>query len=318
MNDRKNEPPWSHVYWLGVLATMESYSAAAQRLDVSKATMSYRIAELEKLAGVPLVRRTTRSVRLTEAGQHLVALTRGSFSEIERTFTAVKDLAGEPRGLLRITAPVALGRQQIVPRLAPFLHRYPEVRIEIELSDRLVSLAKEGFDLAIRHSANVPETHVVWALCETRSLLVATQPYLSRYGVPEHPADLARHNCLHYSRPGETPTWSFERVPSGEDRVTVPIKGPFAANNSEALREATLADLGVSLLPDFSAQPELANGRLLPILPDWRPVGVFAEQLYAIRPYSAYVPQPVKVFVEYLRQALSDGVFMQPGTSAAI
>lgn len=310
MATQKVESLWAHVHWLGVLSTTGSFTAAAQRLNVSKAAMSQRIAELERAAGVALVRRTTRSVRLTEAGQQLVDSTRGAFEAIERSFAGVKDLAAAPRGLLRITAGVALGRQQIVPRLAAFLREHPEVRIELELSDRLSSLAQEGFDLAIRHTAAAPDTHVAWTLCETRSLLVATRAYLRRHGTPMHPVELAAHNCLHYLRAGETPTWSFEPVDdeaASATRVSVPVAGSFAANNSEALREAALGGLGLAVLPDFSAQGDLANGRLVPVLPGWQPSGAFGQWLYAIRPYSPYVPRAVRVFVDYLRAALKDG-----------
>lgn len=311
MANRKNETLWSHLYWLGVLGSMGSYSAAAQRLGVSKAAVSYRIAELEQAAGVPLVRRTTRSVRLTEAGQQLVDATHGAFDQIALSFAGVKDLAAAPHGLVRITAPVALGRQQIVPRLPAFLRQYPEVRVEIELSDRLSSLAKEGFDLAIRHSVAVPETHVAWTLCETHSVLVATADYLRRQGTPLHPDDLAHHNCLHYPRSGETPTWSFEPIKRKGERISVAVKGSFSANNSEALRECALAGLGIALVPDFSAQAELENGKLVSVLPKWRPAGGFAERLHAIRPYSPYVPRSVAAFVDYLREALSGGFSTQ-------
>ena len=306
MNERKIEALWSHVHWLTVLAQQGSYTAAAQRLGVSKAAMSSRIAELERAAGLPLVRRTTRSVRLTEAGQQLVDATRSAFAQIEHSFAGVRDLAATPRGVLRLTAPVALGRQQLVPRLPAFLRAHPEVRIELDLSDRLASLAQEGFDLAIRHTAAPPDTHVAWTLCETRSLLVATRAYLRRRGTPHDPQALAEHDCLHYLRPGETPTWSFERGKTSQ-QLTVPVRGPFSANNSEALREAALGGLGIALLPDFSAQAGLASGKLVRVLPEWRPIGSFAEQLYAIRPYSPYVPRAVQALVGYLREALKGG-----------
>jgi len=307
MESRKIETLWSHVHWLGVLGATGSYTAAAQRLAVSKAAMSSRITELERAAGVPLVRRTTRSVRLTEAGQQLVDATRGAFEQIARSFAGVKDLAAAPRGLLRITAPVALGRQQLVPRLPAFLRAHPDVRIELDLSDRLLSLATEGFDLAIRHTAAPPDTHVAWALCDTRSLLVATRAYLRRRGTPRTPAELAAHDCLHYLRPGDTPSWSFEPMRGGGARTSIAIKGAFAANNSEALREAALGGLGIALLPDFSAQSGLASGKLVTVLPAWRPVGTFGDKLYAIRPYSPYVPRAVQAIVEYLRSALKGG-----------
>ncbi len=309
MQDQKTPEFWSHCHWLTVLAEQGSYTAAAARLGVSKAAMSQRIAELERIAGVPLVQRTTRSVRLTEAGQRLVDQTRAAFEQISQSFAQVRDLAGAPQGLLRVTAPVALARQQIVPLLPDFLRQYPQVRIELNLSDRLSSLATEGFDLAIRHTAHPPDTHVAVALCATRSVLVASKAYLRRAGTPQEPADLAAHNCLHYPRPQERPAWTFE--PQGRtgtrERVTVQVAGSLAANNSEALRDAALAGLGIALLPDFSAQAALQAGKLVEVLPGWVPVGSFADRIYAIRPYAAHVPRAVSLFVDYLRGALKSG-----------
>ena len=309
MQDQKTPELWSHCHWLTVLAEQGSYTAAATRLGVSKAAMSQRIAELERIAGVPLVQRTTRSVRLTEAGQRLVDQTRAAFEQISQSFAQVRDLAGAPQGLLRVTAPVALARQQIVPLLPDFLRQYPQVRIELNLSDRLSSLATEGFDLAIRHTAHPPDTHVAVALCATRSVLVASKAYLRRAGTPQEPADLAAHNCLHYPRPQERPAWTFE--PQGRmgtrERVTVQVAGSLAANNSEALRDAALAGLGIALLPDFSAQAALQAGKLVEVLPGWVPVGSFADRIYAIRPYAAHVPRAVSLFVDYLRGALKSG-----------
>jgi DNA-binding transcriptional LysR family regulator len=309
MNPQKVHELWGHFHWLGVLAQQGSYTAAAARLGVSKAAVSQRIAELERTAGVPLVQRTTRSVRLTEAGQRLVDDTRASFEHIAQSFSQVRDLAGEPRGLLRVTAPVAFARQQLVPRLGGFLREFPDIRLELNMSDHLSTLATEGFDLAIRHTANPPDTHVAWTLCQTRSVLVASKAYLRRQGTPQIPADLAAHNCLHYPRSQDTPAWTLVPLGGkrGQERATVQVSGSLAANNSEALRDAALSGLGIALLPDFTAQDSLRAGKLVQVLSDWRPVGAFAEHLYAIRPYSAHVPRAVSVFVAFLRETLAQG-----------
>lgn len=309
MNEQSIHGLWGHFHWLGVLAQQGSYTAAAARLGVSKAAVSQRIAELERMAGVPLVQRTTRSVRLTEAGQRLVDDTRASFEHIAQSFSRVRDLAGAPRGLLRVTAPVAFARQQLVPLLGDFLREYPEVRLELRLSDHLASLATEGFDLAIRHTASPPDTHVAWTLCPTRSVLVASRAYLRRHGTPQTPSDLISHNCLHYPRSQDTPAWTLEPMHPQRDveRTTVQVSGSLAANNSEALRDAAQSGLGIALLPDFTAQSGLQAGKLVQVLPEWKPVGAFAEHLYAIRPYSAHVPRAVSAFVAYLRQTLAGG-----------
>ena len=309
MEEQKIYTLWTHLHWLSVLAQQGSYTAAAARLGVSKAAMSQRIAELERAAKVTLVQRTTRSLRLTEAGQKLVDDTRASFEQIEQSFAQVRDLAEQPSGLLRVTAPVAFARQQLVPLLAGFLKDFPEVRIELDMSDRLSALATEGFDLAIRHTARPPDTHVAWALCATESVLVATAAYLNQHEEPQSPADLQAHNCLHYPRSQENPAWTFEpRQPSdGGERITVPVSGSFAANNSEALREAALTGAGIALMPDFSAQAELRKGQLVRVLPDWKPVGAFAETIYAIRPYAPHVSRGVTALVGHLKKGLEVG-----------
>lgn len=309
MDDRHIESLWSHVHWLTVLASQGTYTAAARRLKVSKAAMSHHIAALERSAGVPLVQRTTRSVRLTEAGRQLVEATESAFAQIERGFDGVRNLSHTPQGLLRVTAPVALARQQLVPRLPAFLAAHPQVRIELDMSDRLASLAQEGFDLALRHASSVPDTHVAWTICETKPVLVASRTYLRRSGTPQAPEDLSRHHCLCYPRPGETLAWHFEpsRRSARASKVSVAVRGPFAANNSEALREAALGGLGIALLPDFSAAAALAAGKLVPVLPDWRPAGAFGDRVFAVRPYSPQVPRAVQALVAYLRETFARG-----------
>jgi DNA-binding transcriptional LysR family regulator len=309
MDAQKIPALWGHLHWLSVLAQQGSYTAAAARLGVSKAAVSQRVAELERAAKVTLVQRTTRSVRLTEAGQRLVDDTRASFEQIAQSFEQVRDLAEQPSGLLRVTAPVALARQQLMPLLTEFLRLHPQVRIELDMADRLRSLATEGFDLAIRHTERAPDTHVAWTLCDTASVLVATKAYLRRAGAPASPADLQQHNCLHYPRSQDIPVWSFSPVSAavGRETVNVPVRGSLSANNSEALREAALAGAGVALLPDFSAQAALRRGQLVQVLPDWQADGGFGRHIFAIRPYTPHVPRAVSALVAHLRAGLASG-----------
>lgn len=300
---------FSDLHLLGVLAQTRSYTQAARRLGISKASVSTRIGELERAAGVPLVRRTTRSVGLTEAGLQLVSETQAAFERIEQSFASVRDLAGSPRGLVRVTAPVALGRQHVAPTLATFLKRYPEIRIELDLSDRFVNLAQEGFDLAIRHTQAPPDTHVAWELCASRSLLVASPAYLRQNGTPDHPSQLGAHQCLLYLRDGGSQSWSFVRegVRRNAEQVVVPVNGPLRANNSEVLRDAVLGGLGLGLLPDFSAAAHLDARRLVPVLTRWRPQGFFGDRLYAIRPWAPQVPRAVQCLVDHLRECFRSG-----------
>lgn len=301
-------PAFADLHLLTVLGQTRSYTQAARRLGLSKATVSLRVSELERVAGVPLVRQTTRSVGLTAAGQQLVDETQAPFEQIAQSFASVRDLAGSPRGLVRVTAPVALGRQQIAPLLAPFLRRYPEIRIELDLTDRLANLSQEGFDLAIRHTQAPPETQVAWRLCATRSVLVASVDYLRQRGAPREPTQLANHACLLYLRDAGGHSWSFERESTRKpDRVSVTVNGPLKANNSEVLREVVAAGLGIGLLPDFSAAQGLADGTLIAVLPRWRPLGFFGDGIYAFRPWAPKAPRAVQCLVDHLRVELADG-----------
>lgn len=307
MKTLKMDALWLHLYWLTVLAEQGSFTRAAERLDVSKAAMSQKIKELEHFAGVPLVSRTTRSVRLTPDGEKLVGELRAPFLQIEQSIYSVRDAAGPLRGRVRVTAPVAFSRQQLVPHITAFLRQHPQVRIQLEVSDRLVSLASEGFDLAIRHSDSLPDTHVAMPLCATRTLVVASKAYLAAHGIPESPQDLQHHQCLYYPRGTESPCWTFNAREGDSAAVTVAVAGLFATNNSESIRDAAIDGLGIALLPDFSAQAALKEGLLVEVLPEWQATGAFADSLWIVRPWSAQVPRAVSEFSRWLRAA-----FMPP------
>ena len=316
MSTDQLSPLVADLHLLTVLAATKSFTETARRLGASKASVSMRISELERAAGVLLVRRTTRSVGLTEAGQQLVSDMQPAFSRISESFTATRDLVGTPRGLVRVTAPVALGRQHLAPCVASFLKRFPDIHIELELTDRFVNLATEGFDLAIRHTNAPPETHVAWVLCQTRSILLASPAYLARRGVPTHPSELAAHDCLLYlgSHAG---SWTFvhSAKKKSAEKVGVNISGSLKANNSEVLRDALQAGLGIGLLPDFSL-PMLAKtkNQLVRVLPDWQVQGFFGERIYALRPWSAQVPKAVQCLVAHLRVSFAPG--WQPSTAS--
>ncbi|CDS53225.1 Transcriptional regulator, LysR family [Polaromonas sp. CG9_12] len=324
MSSDQLAPLVADLHLLTVLAATRSFTETARRLGLSKASASMRISELERSAGVLLVRRTTRSVGLTEAGQQLVNDMQPAFRRISESYSAARDLAGTPRGLIRLTAPVALGRQHLAPRIASFLQQFPDIHIELDLTDRFVNLANEGFDLAIRHTNTPPETHVAWVLCETRSWLAASPHYLARRGTPSHPAELTTHDCLLYLRDSHAGSWTFARPDTGTgtgrgkgrmagaevERVGVTVAGSLKANNSEVLRDALLAGLGIGLLPDFSLSPALGTegqAPLVQVLPEWQVQGFFGERIYALRPWSAQVPKAVQCLVEHLRQSFAGG-----------
>ncbi len=303
MSSDKIAPLLSDLHLLTVLAQTHSFTQTAQRLNISKASVSMRIADLERNVGIPLVHRTTRAVGLTEAGRQLVDNCSSAFERIDAGFTAVKDLSGTPRGIVRVTAPVALGRQHLAPKLAPFLRKFSGVRVQLELTDRLVNLTHEGFDLAIRHTSVAPENYVAWSLCETRSVLVASPAYLRCRGTPTHPTELANHDCLLYLGQAGVDNWTFMPRESAKkaEPISVQVKGPLMANNSEMLREVVLDGLGIGLLPDFSAISQ-SRKSLVTILPEWRVQGFFGDHIYALRPWAPQIPRAVQCFIEYLRE----------------
>jgi DNA-binding transcriptional LysR family regulator len=310
MSSRDFEAALPDLHMLTVIAETRSLTQTARRLGVAKSSVSTRLKDLERTLGVSLVRRSTRSITLTPAGQQLVEETRASFLHIERGIAGVRDLAGAPRGLVRMTAPVALGRQHIAPAIPTLLESYPELRLELDLNDRFVNLTQEGFDLAVRHANRVPESHVAIVLCDTRSVLLASPRYLARRGAPQHPSELAEHDCLLYLRDGGSPAWSFERTgrrARAAERVSVPVRGPLRANNSEVLREAAAAGLGVGMLPDFTAWAAAGSRELVAVLPQWQPVGFFGERLQAIRPWSPRTPRAVQCVIDHLRTTFSRG-----------
>lgn len=294
------------LHLLTVISQARSLTQAATRLGISKASVSERLSTLERSVGMPLVRRTTRSVTLTVQAKQLVDDTQSSFERIEDSFQRIRDLAGSPRGLIRVTAPVALGRQRICPSIPAFLHTYPEIRVELDLNDRLVDLGQEDFDVAIRHSNTAPARYRAKLLTESRSMLVASRAYVQRRGLPAHPDELSQHSCLLYLRDGNAQIWSFKRCGSRRDeRVDVPVAGPFKANNSEVLREAVQGGLGIGLLPDFSLPNDPDSAGFIPVLPEWRPIGFFGESIFALRISSLRPPRAVGAFIEHVRMALT-------------
>ncbi len=311
-------PVFSDLHLLTVIGQLRSYTKTAARLGISKATVSQRISALERAAGVPLVQRSTRSVALTAAGQQLCDDTMSAFSRIEESFAAIRDLASTPRGLIRITAPVALGRQRVMPALTPFLLKNPDIRIELALEDRMVNLTHEGFDLAIRHSQQVPDNCVAWPLCATTARLYASPAYLRRAGMPDRPVELSRHACLVYLREGaNTHNWTLRRrrTRRSPEICTVSVQGLLKTNNSEVLREAALGGLGIAMLPDFSADQHVHDERsarqdrlhpqapgLVPVLPDWDVQGVFGDTIHALRPSGVHVPRSVRALIQHLRE----------------
>jgi DNA-binding transcriptional LysR family regulator len=258
---------------------LRSFTATAQRLGISRSSTSKHISRLEKRLGARLLNRTTRKLSLTEAGHAAYSHCSRVAAEVEAGEIAVQRYLGRPQGLLRVSAPGAFGRLHLVPALPDYLALNSEVSIDLVLSDRLVDLVEDQFDIAISSSpltgANLIRRDIApirWAIC-------AAPNYLERLGSPQEPEDLCRHNCVFYASAAVRGNlWPMTR--KDETRV-IAVNGNFRANNSEAVRDAAVRGLGVALLPTFAIWQDVMSGVLVPLLPEWTLQGTFGINLTA-------------------------------------
>ena len=271
-----------------------SFSAAARSLGMSKSAVSKRVARLEDRLGARLLNRTTRRLSLTEVGAAFYERCARIVSELEDAELAVTRLSSEPRGTLKLNAPVTFGQLQIAPALPELLARHPELRIDMLLSDRLVDLVEEGFDLAIRIGPLPDSTLVARRLAPDRRVVCGTPGYFERHGRPRTPAELEGHNCLGYSFLGAQSEWRF-RGPRGERAQRV--RGNFQANNGEVLRAALLQGLGLALMPTFIVGRDLAAGRLETVLEEHE---LPAGGVYAVYPHGRHLSPKVRACVDFL------------------
>ena len=249
------------------VAEAGSFGRAAAELGLSKGTVSKAVGRLEARIGARLFHRTSRRLSLTGAGAEARAEAAGLLAAGEAAEARATAASAAPRGLVRLAAPMSFGVQHVAPLLPDFLVRHPAVSVDLHLSDAVVDLVGEGFDIGLRIGALPDSSLRARRLCAVRRSLVATSGYLARHGRPGHPDDLARHACLGYAYLPEPERWRF-RGPGGAEALVVP-NGPLRANNADALGPAVLAGLGLAVQPDFLAWADLEAGRLERVLPGW-------------------------------------------------
>jgi DNA-binding transcriptional LysR family regulator len=277
------------------------FTAAARALGLSKAAVSKQVARLEDRLGVRLLNRSTRRLGLTEAGRDFYERAQRVLAELDEAEQAATSRQVNPRGLLRVNAPVTFGVGHLCSLLPDFMRRYPEIKLDLVLNDRYVDLIDEGFDLAVRVGLGpLPDSSLVARrLFAARHAVCAAPAYLERRGVPRTPADLASHDCLLYSYLSTGEEWRF--FDPGGRPVGVRIAGPMRANNGDALRHAARAGLGIVYSPAFLVEEDLAAGRLEPVLVDWRTP---EAAVYAVYPPGRPLGAKVRVFVDYLAETL--------------
>jgi DNA-binding transcriptional LysR family regulator len=271
-----------------------SFTEAARRLGLSKASVSREVARLERRLGAQLLRRTTRSMSLTEVGETFYAGCQRVAEEAEQAERSVGALQAEPRGEIRLAASTSFGQIQIAPRMPAFLARYPKVRIRMDLTDRVVDLVSEKFDLAVRISGRLADATLVQRrLCPIRFVVCAAPSYLERRGVPRAPAELERHNCLGV---GASP-WHL-LLPRGR---AVRLQGDLYVDNGDALCRVARLGHGVVFLPTYLVGDDLRAGRLVRILPGALEL---EASLYALYPQSQHPSPKVRALIDFLADAL--------------
>ncbi len=276
------------------------FSAAAEKLGLSATATSRHVADLEAHLRTRLLNRTTRRVSLTESGRAFYERSVQLLADLEEAEQEALRAAVVPRGTIKLTTSVTFGVRHVAPAIAAFLAAHAEVRFDVSLSDRLVDLVEEGFDLAIRIGAPGSENVVARKLGETRLVPCASPDYLAAHGAPQVPEDLARHNCFTYEYVSPRNVWRF-RDPRGAER-SVRVNGNLHSNNGDLLAEAAARGAGIVFEPAFIVGPEVRAGRLVPLLQDFEPR---ATPIYAVYPSRKHLSAKVRLFVEFLVERFS-------------
>jgi DNA-binding transcriptional LysR family regulator len=275
-----------------------SFVRAAEALDMSKPAVSRHVAELKSRLGVRLLHRTTRRLSLTEEGEVFYGRCRELLANLEEAEAEITSRTGKASGQLKVSAPVSFGLLHLAPLWAGFMARHPDVVLDITLSDRMVDLVEEGFDLAIR-IARLPSSSLVSrTLSSSRLVLCASPRYLKTHGAPRQPADLARHTVFAYSLLSSGESWEFEG-PQGH--MSVKVNPRMRTNSGDTCRAVALQHLGLIIQPSFLVAEELRSGALVEVMPQYRSLEF---DISAVYPSRKHVLPKVRLLIDYLAAAL--------------
>ncbi|MCP1620705.1 LysR family transcriptional regulator [Pseudomonas sp. SLBN-26] len=286
---------WEGLDEFIAVAETGQFTAAAQRIGLSSSQVSRQIARLEERLQTRLFYRSTRKVALTEAGQTFLQHCQRLVDARDEAMRAISDLTGEPKGLLRMTCAVAYGERFIVPLVNAFMARHPQLRVDIELSNRPLDLVHEGLDLAIRLGRLQDSRLVATRLAPRVMYLCAAPSYLERYGRPHSLSELARHNCL----VGSSDQWTFQQ--DGKEQ-SLRVQGNWRCNSGQAVLDATLRGFGLCQLPDYYVLDHLKSGELVSLLEQHRPPNTAVWALY---PQQRHLSPKVRQLVDALRDGLA-------------
>ncbi len=272
------------------------FAAAAREMGLSRSTVNRLVIDLEDELGVQLLQRSTRRVSPTPTGLAFCDRARAILADLAEAEQAVAQLQAEPKGMLRVNAPMSFGTMELAPAIAQFAAQYPDLQIQLTLEDRQIDPIAEGYDLTLRiGTLPTAASLVAMQLARMPLLLCAAPNYLAEAGEPQSPADLKNHACLHYGQFATQPEWQLQG-PDGPYRFQV--SGPFCANNGEVLRDAAIAALGIVMLPRFIAAEALEQNQLQLVLPDYPPAPL---ELCAIYPVNRHLSVKVQRLTQFLR-----------------
>lgn len=293
-------PDFEGLAMFARVAEERSFAGAARALNVSVATVSRAVARLEERLGARLLNRTSRQLALTEFGNMIAESAMKVVREAEAAEAAARETSARPRGLVRLSVPMSFGLRWVAPLMPAFFREYPEVSVDLHLSDAQVDLVGQGFDAALRIAVLADSSLVARRLCPVAPLVLASPAYLREHGTPQHPADLARHACLGYAYRARNDVWRFTNA-AGEE-VNIRPNGPLRVTNADALMPTVLDGLAIAEFPEFICADQVRDGRLVPILKDWTlPRG----GLYFVTPSARTRPAKVEALSGFFVRHLS-------------
>lgn len=281
----------------------EGFSAAASHLGISRASVSKQVIQLEESLGASLLNRTTRRVSVTEVGEAYYERCKRVLAEVEEADLLVEQLHSEPRGTLKVSAPMSFGVAHLGPAVSDFLSEYRELSISLTLNDRFTDLIEEGFDIAIRIAQSADSSLIARRLSGVRCVMTATPEYLERKGVPTKPQDLSGHQCLSYSYLASGLEWPIFG-PNGA--TSLKVSGPLKANNGEVLLQAARQNLGIAFLPNFLVREDIQAGVLVPVLEQYR---LPELSVYAVSPPNRFPARKVQAFIAFLAERFETADF---------
>lgn len=290
------------------VAEAGSFSAAARAQGVTPSAISRQVARLEKALGLALLQRTTRQLRLTDAGLAVLEHGRAMVAAARATLEVAEGHVDVPRGRVRISAPKAFARQVLHRPMLDFLRRYPEVDVHFLVQDRPVDALREGVDLVVRLTDDPPPGMVARALCPVQQWVVASPAYLAAHPPVHTPDDLMAHSCIALGEQERDGRWRFVR---GDEAVEVAVTGHYTVNHSEMRLAAVEAGLGIGCMPDFGAREALAAGRVVRLLADWTFDTHYQGTAYLLFAASRHTAPKVRALIDHLVAALAPAA--QPG-----